>query len=301
MSSLPEDVLFQQAYDLSRQGRDDEARKTLSQLLSQWPNHVEGLVLMGYLSPPAAARTYFERALELDPYHVQAQRGLLKLESSQQRRLMGMLVIILPLVVASIGLFILFGISLFDDLTDEDNPTPTFEGRIGSLTPTISATPSPQPSPTPSSTRQPGPVLTSTPLVTLAATPLQFVPRSATPSPAVVVQDVTATSTMTNTSAPQPTATVTATPSITLTATATEDPNETWTPVPTATEDPNQTWTPTPTVTLTPTPTLTLTLTPTATEDPNQTWTPTPTATHTLTPTVTLTATPTETEDPNQT
>ena len=71
------DQLFQQAYDLSQQGRDAEARQVLDLLLTQWPNHVEGLVLMGYLSQPAQARDFFLRALEQDPYHVHAQRGLL--------------------------------------------------------------------------------------------------------------------------------------------------------------------------------------------------------------------------------
>ena len=278
--------LFRDAYELSQQGKDSTARQVIQQLLSIAPDHIEALVLMGYLSKGDEARAYFDHALQLDPYHVQAQRGLLKLESERQRRLLGMLVVAFPIIVVACGVFVLLGVSIFNDLNGDDENTPTFEARVPTLTLTVSATPAVIARDS-TVTPLPTPFRTVTPISTLAATPRQFVPPlTGSPTDAPSLTEL-------------PPETATETPVVTETMTET--------PTATSTEDPNMTWTPTPTVTatITITPTVTPTPTTTSTEDPNETWTPTPsptvtlTATETVTPTVT--ATTTETQTPTST
>ncbi len=296
MNSPAADSLFRQAYELSQHGHTIEARQVLQQLLAQWPNHVEALVLMGYLTSSSEARACFERALELDPYHVQAQRGLLKLEATHQRRLVGIFVLLVPVAIVALGLFVLVGINLFDQPND-DRATPTVESVLSTMSPTAMFFPTATNAlPSPTQTSFPAPIRSPTALSTLTSTPRQFFTTTPPSTPTEVAQDPT-----TELPPPTPTPTITTTPTITLTftptATATEDPNQTWTPTPTstatstptltltATEDSNQTWTPTSTSTVSPTPI------PTATEDLVETWTPTPTPT--LTPTLTMTLTPT--------
>lgn len=330
------DQLFQQAYQLSQVGRNAEARQLLEQLLIIAPEHVEAWVLLGYLSPPTQARYCFDRALYLNPYHIQAQRGLLKLESRQQHRLVGLMVFIFPVALVAMALFMLLGLQLIND-TDA---TPTFEPVVFEATTTPSATatitltetvtaiatlsptpfstigPTPRqyypPTPTlaptltlvalvPSETLTPEPSLTPTPSVTPTA--------SLTPTPTSTGDTETPTFTATSTVDPdEPTATPTLTATESLSPTPTDTPTLTNTPTVTFTDDPSvtpptATETSTPTLTYTPSDTPTMTLTPTASDTPTDdagrpTLTETPTPTLTETPTLTPTATETETLTP---
>lgn len=326
------DPLFESAYTLVQAGRHAEARRILLILLKQVPNHVEALVLMGYLSHPAEARRYFLQALQLDPYHAQAQRGLLNIEQRQQRRLTGFLVAGVPFVALAIGLFVFLGLNLFGGINDADEPT--VQALVSSPTPTrrpannvpptatlstegfASPTPIDWLLPTPNQFIPPSPIIisfgptaTETPTGTLmtetpttTATPTGTLSDTPTPTGSAT-ELIAASSTPSSTTAPNPggnsnTSTPTATSTVTLTATAT--PTET-SPInpPVASDTP----TPTPTATATATPTATdtaasfidETASPTVTSSPTETHTATPTATDTPTETPSATLTPTAT------
>lgn len=297
------DQLFEMAYALVQAGRHAEARRTLVLLLQQAPNHVEALVLMGYLSHPAEAKRYFMEALHLDPYHTQAQRGLLNIEQKQQRRLTGILVAGVPILALAIGLFVFIGLNVF---AIDENPEPTLQA-LG-----VSATATRRPANPEENTGINAPTLlpenfaSLTPIDWLLATPQQFVP----PTEVVVVDGPTATPTLTPTPTvptDTPTATetpsATTTPSLTLTetGTSTQPPTSTDTATPTVTASVPSGDTTTPTATPTSTATFTATLTPSTT--PSATVTPDGTLTATSTPTTTDTATrtPTSTVTPSNT
>ncbi len=317
------DPLFESAYALVQAGRHAEARRTLLLLLQQAPNHVEALVLMGYLSRPAAARRYFLQALQFDPYHAQAQRGLLNIEQRQQRRLTGLLVAGVPFVALAIGLFVFVGLNLFGGINDSQEPT--VQALVSSPTPTR------RPGnnvPPPTATLFTDGFASPTPIDWLLATPQQFVPPSpivisfgptatTTPTATLSSETPTTTATPTGTLSETPTATVTSTTSPILVASATPTstptntnvPNpggnpSTSTPTVTATNTENSPISP-PVATATATPTATLTATNTATDTPSSpgdvtasptaTASPTPTETETVTATATMTETPTAT------
>ncbi|MCB9435459.1 MAG: hypothetical protein H6673_00520 [Anaerolineales bacterium] len=313
------DQLFQQAYQLSQAGRNAEARQLLEQLLIIAPEHVEAWVLLGYLSSPTQARYCFDRALYLNPYHIQAQRGLLKLESRQQHRLVGLMVFVFPVALVAMALFMLLGLQLIN----ETDATPTFEPVVFEAT----TTPSVTASATLTETAAAIATLSPTPFSTIGPTPRQYYPPTPTLAPTLTLvalvpsetptpePSLTLTPSGTPTETPTPTSTPTGdTETPTLTATATNDPDQptatltltaTATLSPTPTESPTVTETPTITPTddpsITP-PTPTETLTPTLTYTPSDTPTMrlTPTASHTSTddagrPTLTETPTPTET------
>ncbi len=315
------DPLFESAYALVQAGRHAEARRTLLLLLQQAPNHVEALVLMGYLSRPAEARRYFLQALQFDAYHAQAQRGLLNIEQRQQRRLTGLLVAGVPFVALAIGLFVFVGLNLFGGINDPQEPT--VQALVSSPTPTR------RPGnnvPPPTATLFTDSFASPTPIDWLLATPQQFVP----PSPIVIAFGPTATTTATlssetPTTASTPTGTLSETPTATgiSTVTSTTAPilvaSATPTSTPTNTNVPNPGGNPstsTPTVTTTntenspinppvatitssPTATLTMTNTPPSpgnvTASPTTTASPTPAETETATGTATITETPTAT------
>ena len=131
------DELFSAAYQESERGNLLEARGLLQQILAIDPNHIEALVLLGYLSPATEARDYFERALSyLNPYHVQAQRGLLELDASNQQRLVSLLVLTIPLAIIAMAVFVFLGLQFFNN---QDEPTPTVVGLVNTSTATITA------------------------------------------------------------------------------------------------------------------------------------------------------------------
>jgi uncharacterized protein YkwD len=320
MNNPQHDALFERAYDLSRQHQDRAAQAILEGILAENPNYVEALVLMGYLVPRSGeARGYFERALQLDPYHVQAQQGLLKLERASQRRWTGLLVLGMPLALILVAASVFLGINFFD--STEGEATPTSISIIASETPTVTltstltATTTPSPSPsltvtlTISHTSSPTIYLSSTERIVLRATPTQFIPstriaEAPSPSPTPTIT-LSLTETPSPTLTPTLTETTTATPTITETATTTSTSTitETATITPTATE--TLTATATETLTATATGTSTHTATETETQTPTTTATQTPTATETHTPTATETetptATPTATDEPTST
>lgn len=311
------DPLFESAYALVQAGRHAEARRTLLILLKQVPNHVEALVLMGYLSRPAEARRYFLQALQLDPYHTQAQRGLLNIEQRQQRRLTGFLVAGVPFVALAIGLFVFLGLNLFGGIDDANEPT--VQALVSSPTPTRR----PANNVPPTATLFNEGFASPTPIDWLLPTPNQFIPPSPiiisfgptateTPTGTLMTETPTTTATPTGTLSDTPTPTGSATELIvasftpTSTASSTNAPNpggntntSTATPTPTLTPTATPTDTPTPTQTATDTaaPFIDETASPTVTSSPTETHTATPTATDTPseTPSATATATPTET------
>ncbi|MBI5928798.1 MAG: hypothetical protein HY862_05780 [Chloroflexi bacterium] len=283
------DPLFESAYALVQAGRHAEARRTLLTLLQQVPNHVEALVLMGYLSRPAEARRYFMQALQLDPYHAQAQRGLLNIEQRQQRRLTGILVAGVPFVALAIGLFFFIGLNLFGGKNDANEPT--VQALVSSATPTRRpANNIPR-----TATLATDGFASPTPIDWLLATPNQFVP----PSPTVIAEGPTSTETATLSSE---TPTTTATETTTATPTSTQGGIVSPTPTSTPSETKplltgiNPTSTPTATSTLTPTTTQTATDTPPIVGQPA-----TDTSTPTSTPTTTATSTSTATLDTTET
>lgn len=316
------DPLFESAYALVQAGHHAEARRTLLILLKQVPNHVEALVLMGYLSRPAEARRYFLQALQLDPYHTQAQRGLLNIEQRQQRRLTGLLVAGVPFVALAIGLFVFLGLNLFGGINDADEPT--VQALVSSPTPTRR----PANNVPPTATLFNEGFASPTPIDWLLPTPNQFIP----PSPIIISFGPTATETPTGTLAtetPTPTVTPTgtlsdtptptgnatelivasSTPTSTASSTNAQNPggdSNTFTPTatPTATLTPTATPTedsPITSDTPTPTPTETATVTSTATDTPSSVIDETASPTVTSSPTETHTATPTATDTPTET
>ncbi len=287
------DPLFESAYVLVQAGRHAEARRTLLLLLQQVPNHVEALVLMGYLSRPAEARRYFLQALQLDPYHTQAQRGLLNIEQRQQRRLTGLLVAGVPFVALAIGLFVFVGLNLFGGINDPQEPT--VQALVSSPTPTR------RPGnnvPPPTATLFTDGFASPTPIDWLLATPQQFVP----PSPIVIAFGSTATETPTATLSSEtptvtstPTGTLSETPTATGSATVTSTASQILVASPTPTSTPTNTNAPNPGGNpSTATPTVTATNTENSPINP-----PVATATATSTPTAILTATNTTTATPS--
>lgn len=311
------DPLFESAYALVQAGRHAEARRTLLLLLQQAPNHVEALVLMGYLSRPAEARRYFLQALQFDPYHAQAQRGLLNIEQRQQRRLTGLLVAGVPFIALAIGLFVFVGLNLFGGINDPQEPT--VQALVSSPTPTR------RPGnnvPPPTATLFTDSFASPTPIDWLLATPQQFVP----PSPIVIAFGPTATTTLSS-ETPTTTSTPTGTLSETPTATGSATVTSTTAPILVASATPTNTNVPNPggnpststltvtatntenspinppvaTATSSPTPTLTATNTATTTSSSPGNITASPTATASPTPTETVTATATMSETPTAT
>lgn len=283
------DYQFNQAYELVEVGRTREAKPILDNIIRFIPDHIEALILLGYISPPGEAKVYFEHVLVLDPSNLEARQGLLQVERATQRRMMSVLILGVPFVLVLLGVFVLAGFNLWDGL--EGDATPTV---IAGHTKTATVTSSPTVTETLTSTASPTITVTlpsPTPLNTLQSTPRQFLPPSQTPTE--VAQEPTASPTESITATRTVTATASMTPTLTQTATLDGSVTATATGSMTVTVDGKITQSPTFTETLTPDLTLTgtITVTNTLTETP----TLTPTATFTSTGTITVTNTPTET------
>lgn len=323
---------FDEAYKLVQAGRTRQAREILEAIIHFAPDHIDSLILLGYISPPAQAHTYFELVLQLDPANVYAQQGMLDLEQQRQRRFTGLLIVAVPIAILLMCGVSYVGINIFDQF-DLSNSTPTVEMVDSTDTATITVTASI------TSTASNTPTLfTSTPSETLRPTPRQFIPPSMTFTPSnTAIPGLTDTLTETPTeTATGPQATpetgipdetltltlITVTGSVTEatsadlpTATFTETVTEASVPVPltetftetvtgsaptstiteTATETGTLTGTQTITETLTETPSETITLTETPTETETLTETPTGSQTITVSVTATFTETPTST------
>ena len=157
--------LFDLAYQYSVEGRHDDARSVLAEILSYYPDHIEALVLIGYLSPPPQARYYFMQALRLDPTHPEAQRGIMELEDRSNRLLFRLIGAGIPISIILAVVVLLLGLQLIQN--DETLPTPTAIVQQDTATPTPTSTPPP--------TLTATPFLSPTPRIELRSTPLQFV------------------------------------------------------------------------------------------------------------------------------
>ncbi|MCI0711467.1 MAG: hypothetical protein L0154_15035 [Chloroflexi bacterium] len=290
---------FDEAYKLVQAGRTRQAREILEAITHFAPDHIDSLILLGYISPPIQARTYFELVLQLDPANVYAQQGLLELEQQRQRRFTGLLIVAVPIAILLMCGVSYVAINIFDQF-ELSNTTPTVEMVDFTDTATITVTASM------TSTASNTPTLfTSTPSETLRPTPRQFIPPTMTFTPSnTVTPSLTETLTETPTTTETITITETETPDETLTltlmtvtgsatqATSMDSPTATFTETVTASA-PTSTFTETLTQTETVTLTGAQTITETLTETPSETATLTETHTETPTETETLTETPT--------